>query len=49
MKLICILLKAIEYYSKGDDKKQRDILAQMQEVLKREDIQKLLKNNEIII
>ena len=41
--------KAIEYYSKTDDKKQRDILLQMQQVLKREDIQKQLKNNEIIV
>ena len=41
--------KAIEYYSKTDDKKQRDILLQMQQVLKREEIQKLLKHNEISI
>jgi hypothetical protein len=41
--------KAIEYYSKNDDERQKDILMQMQEVLKREDIQKQLKNNEIIV
>ena len=41
--------KAIEYYSKNDDERQKEILMQMQEVLKREDIQKQLKNNEIII
>ena len=40
--------KAIEYYSKNDDERQKQILMQMQEVLKREDIQKQLKNNEII-
>jgi hypothetical protein len=41
--------KAIEYYSKNDDERQKQILMQMQEVLKREDIQKQLKNNEIIV
>ena len=41
--------KAIEYYSKNDDDKQTEILIQMQEVLKREDIQKLLKSSEINI
>jgi len=39
--------KAIEYYSKNDDGRQKEFLIQMQEVLKREDIQKLLKSNEI--
>jgi ubiquitin-protein ligase len=39
--------KAIEYYSKNDDPGQTEILLQMQEVLKKEDIQKKLKNNEI--
>ena len=39
--------KAIEYYSKNDDSRQKEFLIQMQEVLKREDIQKLLKSNEI--
>ena len=32
--------KAIEYYSKNDDARQKEFLIQMQEVLKREDIQK---------
>ena len=31
------------------DERQKEILMQMQEVLKREDIQKQLKNNEIIV
>ena len=35
--------KAIEYYSRNDDGKQKDFLNQMQEILKREDIQKILK------
>jgi ubiquitin-protein ligase len=39
--------KAIEYYSKNDDGRQKEFLIQMQEVLKREDIQKLLKSSEI--
>ena len=39
--------KAIEYYSKNDDSRQKEFLIQMQEVLKREDIQKILKNSEI--
>ena len=39
--------KAIEYYSKNEDPRQKDILLQMQEVFKREDIQKILKNNEV--
>ena len=39
--------KAIEYYSKNDDEKQTEFLIQMQQVLKREDIQKLLQSNEI--
>ena len=39
--------KAIEYYSKNDDGRQKEFLIQMQEVLKREDIQRLLKSNEI--
>ena len=39
--------KAIEYYSKNDDARQKEFLVQMQEVLKREDIQKKLKSNEV--
>ena len=39
--------KAIEYYSKNDDARQKEFLIQMQEVLKREDIQKILKSKEI--
>ena len=41
--------KAIEYYSKNDDARQKEILLQMQEIFKREEIQKQLKNSEIII
>ena len=39
--------KAIEYYSKNDDERQKEFLDQMKEILKREDIQKMLKNNEV--
>ena len=39
--------KAIEYFSKNDDARQKEFLIQMQEVLKREDIQKILKSKEI--
>ena len=39
--------KAIEHYSKIDDDKQTEFLIQMQQVLKREEIQKLLQSNEI--
>ena len=39
--------KAIEYYSKNDDERQIEFLVQMQKILKREDIQKKLKNNEL--
>jgi hypothetical protein len=41
--------KAVEYYSKNDDSRQKELLIQMQEILKREDIQKILKSNEVVI